>query len=398
MDEKARRGLISRIEHGEFVTYEMPKYLIGKDILLFAILAIIYPLITLIELLMQKINLDEDVLSMVVNVRNGYLLIALVLFVMVVTIRLVSFLKKKKAIYNLGDVTAEEKRLILQGDIVDAHFGSVTNSEKGAVLKCSADYKGQNLHFESPAIRAQFLSTENKNIQVFVDKNNPKKYLINIYELIPRKGPKVLSDGTQLKSEAPDEEEYWAKIVLGILGGVALLIFWPLILVFIIMLLMPFVSFVTALRDGKMIELAGNAVVVILEISAIIFIYRKFKKVGIIRRGTKLMRPTNLYLEVLVNKHWTTEYKVKGEKGHKIHKVHHISARYLEPGTNYVYDFCATGPEIISKIVNKEVRVYVDPKNMSKYYIDFASALRNMGMNYTDNGFTFDSNGIWYEK
>lgn len=398
MDEKARKDLISRIERNEFVTYEMPKYPFGKDILLFVILGIIYPLILLVELLMQKINLDEEVMAIVMSVRNGYLLIALVFFVTVVTIRLVSYAKKKNAIYNLGDVTAEEKRLILQGDIINARYNSVTDSEKGSVLKCEAIYNGQTLHFGSPAIRTQFLSMSGREIHVFVDKNNPQKYLINIYELIPRKGPKVLSDGTQLKSEAPDEEEHWAKIVLGILGTVFFLLFWPLVLVFIIMMLSPFVGAVKAFRDGDIIVGVGSTVMSGLEILAAILVYRKFKKVGMIRRGTKLMRPTNLYLEVMVNKHWTTEYKVKGEKGHITHKVHHISARYIQPETNYVYDFCATGPEIISRVVGKEVRVYVDPKNMSKYYIDFPSALRNMGMNFTDNGFTFDNNGIWYEK
>lgn len=155
---------------------------------------------------------------------------------------------------------------------------------------------------------------------------------------------------------------------------------------------------VTALRDENFISFVGSTVLSGLEILVAILIYRKFKKVGVIGRGTKIMRPTNLYLEAKVNKYWTTEYKVKREKGHITHKVHHISARYLEPGTNYVYDFNATGPSIIAKLENKEVRIYVDPKNMNKYYIDFASALRKMGTNYTDDGFTFDSNGIWYEK
>lgn len=398
MDEIERKDLISRIEHGEYVTYEMPKYAVSKDVVFLIVLGIIYPAMLAVEAMMRHINLDAEVMLNVERVRSIYPIAALILFILVVTIRLAAHIKKKKAIYNLGDVTAEEKRLILQGEIINARFKSVTDSEKGSVLVCEANYNEQNLCFRSPAIRAQFLPMSGEPIQVFVDKNDPKKYLVNIYNHIPRKGPKVLSDGTLLKCEAPDEEEHWAKIVMSILGTVFLILFWPLILVFIIMLMMPLVSMVVGIRDGKIWEIAGGAVVTALEVLAAMTIYKRGRRIGVFRRGTKFMRPTNYYLEVTANKHWITEYKVKGEKGKVTHRVHHISARYIQPETNYVYDFCATGPEIISRVVGKEVRVYVDPKNMNKYYIDFPSALRNMGMNYTDNGFTFDNNGIWYEK
>ena len=63
-----------------------------------------------------------------------------------------------------------------------------------------------------------------------------------------------------------------------------------------------------------------------------------------------------------------------------------------------MYIFTITGPRAISNLQGKEVRVYVDPNNMCKYYVDYPTALQNNKIKYDNTGFTFDDNGVWYEK
>lgn len=398
MDDAARKELVSRIERKEYVTYEKPNYLIKPDIILALALGLIYPALLIAKSILGKFEIGEKVFSMIELVVKYYPLMALAIFVIVLTIRIASFLKRKNSIYDLGNLSSEEKNLILQGDVISADRGTIVSSEKGSVLKCDASYDGESLHFESPAIRAQFLSISDEQIQVFIDKNNPKKYLVNIYNHIPRKGPKVLSDKTQLKYETESDEMHWAKIVLTIVVGILVVFFWPVALIFVIMVLSPFISMGVAIRDGDTNMLIESIIIAVVEVLIVAVVYAKLKKAGIIHRGAKMMRTSNYYLNVKVNKYWTTEYKVKGEHGTEMHKVHHISARYIEPGTNYVYDFFATGPQMISRVDGKEVRVFVDPDNMNKYYIDFIYAIRGLGYKYTDTGFTCDSYGVWFEK
>ena len=58
----------------------------------------------------------------------------------------------------------------------------------------------------------------------------------------------------------------------------------------------------------------------------------------------------------------------------------------------------AVGMAMGAKRQGKEVRVYVDPNNMYKYYVDYPAALQNNKIKYDNTGFTFDDNGVWYEK
>lgn len=398
MDDEQRRGLVSRIERGEYVTYELPKYSAKKDIGLALVFALIYLAMLGAKAILGVVNVSDNIESIVGVTVKIYPFVALIIFVISLSVRICSFIKKKSAIYNLGGLTADEKELILHGDLINAAYDRVQNSEKGSILKCNAEYNGEKINFESPAILAQFMPIKNKEIQVFINKNDPKKYLVNIYNHIPRKGPKVLTDKSKLQYESGDDEAFWAKVVLSIVLGIIILIFWPAALAAVIMLLSPVVQLVLALREGDASKLIGSAILLVVELTVVLACYFRLKKAGIIRRGSKAIRTSNNYLLVKVNNYWTTEYKVRGEHGSVTHKVHHISARYIEPGTNYVYDFFTTGPQMISKVNGKEIRVYVNPDNMNKYYVDYISGLRERGYKYSDTGFTFDQNGVWYEK
>jgi hypothetical protein len=53
---------------------------------------------------------------------------------------------------------------------------------------------------------------------------------------------------------------------------------------------------------------------------------------------------------------------------------------------------------MISRLDGKEVHVFVNPENMNKYCIDYISALKDSGQEYSNKGFSFDQYGVWYEK
>lgn len=398
MNSKERRELISRIERKEYVTYETPKYPVKNTIVLASVLALLYLALLLTKNVLSSSESHANIFEIIEKIFSFYPEVAVGIFVLFAAWWLVKYLKKESLIFDLGRISAKDKKLILSGEILEANLESVTDSARGTIVKCGADYDGQRLHFESPAIRAQILPFKENKIKVFIDKNNPQDYLVNIYEHIPRRGPKILSNREELKFGEKTDEEHWRRIILSIACAILLIFLWPFLIGLVVLLLTPIVEVVLAIKNDDMISLSGFMLLLALEIAVVLFVRNSLKKSGVINNGSRGWRPSDYYLNVMIDKYWTTEYVVRGEKGKTTHKVHHISARYIEPKTNYMYEFYTTGPNMIARLVNKEVRVYVNPKNMEKYYIDYPTALRENSIKYDITGFTFDENGVWYEK
>ena len=170
----------------------------------------------------------------------------------------------------------------------------------------------------------------------------------------------------------------------------------PFVLLVASVFFLPFVGAVIGIRDNNPEMMVGGIGVSIIELVIFFVIFTKSRKNR--RKNSKTSRPTNYYLNAIVNRYWTTEYESRGKYGKVRHTIYHISARYVEPSTNYVYDFFATGPSSLYKTEGGEVRVFVNPNNMNKYYIDYVAAIEKQGYEYSDAGFTFDDNGVCYEK
>jgi len=398
MSDQERRELVTRIERGEYVTYETPKYPLKNNVITVLVLAAVYFALWLVQAILRNASFGQNILVIIEKVFRVYFYIALGIFVLLTIFWLVGYFRKKSKVYDLGKLSANNKKLILQGECIEADLGSTKDTEKGAIINCSADYGGQNLHFESPAIRAQVLPFDEHKILVFIDKNNPQNYLVDIYSHIPRKGPKVLSNRDDLKLGEESDEEHWRRIVLSIFAAIMIIFFWPLMLGLLVFVLAPLAEAIIALVNNDMSSFGGFGMFLILEIAVVLFVRYKLKQSGAIKRGSRAWRPSDFYLGVIVDKYWTTEYVVRGEDGKKTHKVHHISATYIDPQTKYMYIFTVTGPRAISNLQGKEVRVYVNPNNMYKYYVDYPTALQNNKIKYDNTGFTFDDNGVWYEK
>lgn len=397
MDDKQRKELISRIEHKEYVTYELPQLSLKRELILIVVLGLVYSVVLIIKNLLGKIALVGSILEWADLISRYFPFLALALVVPLIIYRIAAFAKARKAIYDLGDLTAGEKRLIQNGLLIDADYISVVTDSRGSVLKCEAMQNGAKMTFESPFIRAEFLPIDkNEKIKVFVDSANPKNYLVNIYEHIPRKGPKVLTDKTQLQYESKTDSTSWIMAIIYILVFLPMLMLLPFVLLVASVFFLPFVGAAIGIRDNNPEMMVGGIGVSIIELVIFFVIFTKSRKNR--RKNSKTSRPTNYYLNAIVNRYWTTEYESRGKYGKVRHTIYHISARYVEPGTNYAYDFFATGPSSLYKTEGGEVRVFVNPNNMNKYYIDYVAAIEKQGYEYSDAGFTFDDNGVCYEK
>ena len=167
--------------------------------------------------------------------------------------------------------------------------------------------------------------------------------------------------------------------IIYILVFLPMLMLLPFVLLVASVFFLPFVGAVIGIRDNNPEMMVGGIGVSIIELVIFFVIFTKSRKNR--RKNSKTSRPTNYYLNAIVNRYWTTEYESRGKYGKVRHTIYHIS-----------------GPSSLYKTEGGEVRVFVNPNNMNKYYIDYVAAIEKQGYEYSDAGFTFDNNGVCYEK
>ncbi|MBQ1564135.1 hypothetical protein IIZ81_02135 [Candidatus Saccharibacteria bacterium] len=108
MDDKERKELISRIEHKEYATYELPQLSLKRELILIVVLGLVYSIVLIVKNLLGKIELVDNILEWADLISRYFPFLALALVLPLIIYRVAVFVKARKAIYDLGDLTAEE--------------------------------------------------------------------------------------------------------------------------------------------------------------------------------------------------------------------------------------------------------------------------------------------------
>jgi hypothetical protein len=246
----------------------------------------------------------------------------------------------KTGIY--GKLSNADRRLIQSGDMLEADIVSVEYNEtsRSYFVHCSAEYKGQKYNFKSMELQTSPLKKEGK-ITVFVNPQNPNKYFMNFYSIMPvvrnnqigisgeyKKG--VIEDRSELRNKPVDVDSKQTEMQAG----------------------------------GKFVADMVNK----------LFAKQIQEAMDILRKGD--------YVEADAYE----TYHVSGD--HDI--TYCLKLRYTEPNTKKTHEFEATsGNDVFKPLVGTKVNVYLNPDDTSKYLVDYSEALRNLG--FTANGSNSDN-------
>lgn len=356
--QKSRQELIDLIESGQFQGKKNNKNLV----VIIPVLIIVCLFCASFLSAFSKIRQSNSGAGMAFS---GIMPVFLVLFISIVFL---SGLKSRSA--NLGKLSQRDKGLILHGDKIEAELDSIDQKRGGYQIKCSAGYQGQERIFVSPVIGVRPIPFEKKKIDVFVDSQNPDRYLVNFYEHIPLadKGG-VLQDRSELKCEPhPQAQNVSDKGLMVAVTVICCMVAGGISLVNLVFLIVGIATMKTG--GFNFGSIAVNLFVLIMVPTFTFLIIRGAKNSV---SASKAVLAQGYYIEAVGDRAWTTS----DDDGDT---TYHLSARYIEPKTKIMHEFTdSSSSSWISKLVGAKIRVYVNPDNTEQYVMCSREAEKGMG-------------------
>ncbi len=345
-----RQALVSLIDSGQF---QKPEELDDKEanvavIVLFAIF-LIFLVLTLTMFDYKNSSVKE------------YLgLGAFVIFM--VTIGIYGFiLSRRSKGPKLGELTEEQRWLILNGEEIEAHLDTVEETGRYYVLSCSAEYKGEQRQFTSSTVKVRPLPIKERKVAVYIDPNDPLKYIVDVYSHLPEKGKNKLIDRSELKRQPRMTDKQKVELVIMIVVGVIGVLLAGMVIKYSLSLF----------SQGKKEKEMGMMLLIFL-VPMIVFalVY------GIVKRF-KDMRTVwgdGYYLYARGVRFWAKEIYDDGSR-----KEFHLLTRYTEPKNKRAHEFEVVGPAKMQNLVDAKVKVYVNPENLNEYFVDINGTLEELG-------------------
>lgn len=357
--EKSRQELVSAIESGAYKS---------KNNSSSRIVFIIFILFFVMMFGSTFLKVVPDLVKSNGRVGVMFSVVAVVFTTFIVVVALLSRLGKSGV--NLGKLSERNKELILHGDKIEAELDSIDQNRRGYQIKCSASYQGQERIFVSPVIGVRPIPFEKKKIGVFVDSQNPDRYLVNFYEHIPLadKGG-VLQDRSELKCEPhPQAQNVSDKGLMVAVTVICCMVAGGISLVNLVFLIVGIATMKTG--GFNFGSIAVNLFVLIMVPTFAFLIIRGVKNSV---SASKAVLAQGYYIEAVGDRTWTTS----DDDGDR---TYHLSARYIEPKTKIMHEFTdSSSSSWISRLVGAKIRVYVNPDNTEQYVMCSREAEKGMG-------------------
>ncbi len=343
-DERARQDLVFNIESGRYKMDD--KESMSGAIIIIALMTIVLIIMVIFDLASPKYR----------GRTVGDALTLVACFVPVILVIIMGVLAIKHAGKDrLGGITEKQYQLIMHGEKIEAYLDSIEEVGTYYALKCSAEYKGEKRLFESSTVKIKPLPFDERKVDVYINPDDPSQYVVDIYSHLPMTGGDVLHDRSELKRQPNSKpNNRLSRMVIIALIVVAIG------LSFVFMMSGFFMFTINAPEVGIIFFLC-----IPLTLAPIIF--------GLIKqtKTTKDVLSDGYYLIATGLRYWVTTSDDR--------KTYHLSVRYIEPKTRQYHDFRTTGPSSMKNLVDAKVRVYIDPDNLNKYYIDIKSSLEDIG-------------------
>ncbi len=346
MNEQARKNLVTLIDSGQYRKTpdqnDKESSIAIKMLVFFLAIAVIASFVCF----------DYKEASFEDYLRIGAFTIFAVVFVVIMI--LVS--RGRKAM-TLGEITEDQRWLILNGEEIEAHLDSIDGVGEYYSLSCSAEYQGKQLKFSSPTVKVRPMAFEKRKVSVFINPEDPTKYLVDIYSHLPGKGNNSLVDRSELKRQPKRTDKENLSLAIIILVGAAAVALAVMIIKYII----------TLFSQGN--NEMGWMMILLLVIVAFVFVY------GVVSqfKSSKTVWGKGYYLPAKGIRFWMTT------DSEEAIKQFHFMARYIEPSSKRAHEFETIGSSDMEKLVNARVKVFVNPDDLGEYFIDIKGSLEDMG-------------------
>ena len=348
-DEQQRQQLVDDIVNGRYANHKSGNSSEGVIVGVFFVFALILMVFTMFRTLMSGAGRSNS--EAMTSIMGLIGVIGVFVFFMVVIVALSARSQGMK----LNSLTEAQRWLILNGDKIEADVDSIDKNGRLFSIACKANYQGQDMQFRSPAFDVEPIPFEERKITVYINPEAPNHYFIDIFSHLPYVGENFLTDRSEMKCEP-------GRVYKGKDGEVIVI----LMLLFIAPVALFFMTLGIQLMASKH-ALIGFFVMAIMPLFAGLVIWKLLQAV----HDKKRVLANGYYILAKGDRFWVTHSKNS--------TTNHLSVRYIEPSTKQVHSFRTTGPSSMRQLVGASVRVYIDPLDLSRYYCDIDTSLRELG-------------------